>query len=348
MPETNKRLVICCDGTWNSPEQHHVTNVVRTARALRPVDDQGVPQVVFYDWGIGSYGDRIRGGMLGTGIDKNIQDAYRFLVHNYSHRDEIFLFGFSRGAYTARSLAGLIRNAGVLKKIHADRIPAAYRMYRRRAGPDVPTALEFRREYSQEVRIRFVGVWDTVGALGVPSQIFEAMGGNRKYVFHDTSLSRIIENACHAVAIDEKRIDFEPTLWKQLPKDGQTIEQQWFAGVHGDVGGGNADPGLAHVALQWMWSRAAAHGLAFDDRYRNAKVRPDPLGKLHRSWTGMYRVKGRHVRPIGKLLPGMETVHDSVRERCVGMQGYRPANLVRFLSGNPQPDWPVDWPPAAE
>lgn len=341
MPDTTKRLVVCCDGTWNSPEQHHVTNVVRTARAVRPTDDEGVTQVVFYDWGIGSYGDKIRGGMLGAGIDKNVQDAYRFLVHNYSHGDEIFLFGFSRGAYTARSLAGLIRNAGLLKKNHADRIPAAYGMYRRRAGPDVPTALEFRHDYSQEVRIRFVGVWDTVGSLGVPSRIFEAMGGNRKHAFHDTSLSGIIENACHAVAIDEKRIDFEPTLWKRLPKDGQTIEQQWFAGVHGDVGGGNADPGLADVALHWMWSRAAGHGLAFDDSYRNAKVRPNPMGKLHRSWTGMYRVKGRHIRPIGELAPGLESVHSTVRERFLGVPEYRPKNLQTWLKKRPQSDWPV-------
>ena len=102
MPEFSKRLVICCDGTWNSPEQHHVTNVVRTARAVLPTDEAGTPQVVFYDWGIGSYHDKLRGGMLGAGIDKNIQDAYRFLVHNYAAGDQIYLFGFSRGAYTAR------------------------------------------------------------------------------------------------------------------------------------------------------------------------------------------------------------------------------------------------------
>ena len=338
MPETGKRLVVCCDGTWNSPEQHHVTNVVRTARALRPADGRGVPQVVFYDWGIGSYGGKIRGGMLGAGIDKNIQDAYRFLVHNYSDGDEIFLFGFSRGAYAARSLAGLIRSAGLLAKRHAGRIPAAFGMYRRRAGPDTPAARRFRRGYSNEVRIRFIGVWDTVGALGVPSRIYEAMGGNRRYAFHDTSLSGIIDHACHAVAIDEQRIDFEPTLWRRLPKPGQTIEQQWFAGVHGDVGGGNADAGLADIALDWMWSRASTHGLAFDDDYRSVKVRPNPLGNLHRSWTGMYRVKGRHIRPIGELPAGLETVHSSVRERLRGVSSYRPENLLTLLEANPQPD----------
>ena len=340
MPETAKRLVVCCDGTWNSPEHHHVTNVVRTARALRPSDGRGVPQVVFYDWGIGSYGDKVRGGMLGVGIDKNIQDAYRFLVHNYSPGDEIFLFDFSRGAYTVRSLAGLIRNAGLLRKMHADRIPAAYGTYRRSAGPDAPGALRFRRDHSRAARIRFVGVWDTVGALGVPSRIYQAMGGNRRYAFHDTSLSSVIDHACHAVAIDEKRIDFEPTLWSRAPREGQTLEQRWFAGVHGDVGGGNAEPGLADVALQWMWSRASACGLAFDDTYRQEKLSPDPLGRLHRSWTGMYRVKGRHERPIGRLAPGLESLHGSVRERWRAMPGYRPRNLAAYLEAQ-RPGWPV-------
>jgi len=187
-------------------------------------------------------------------------------------------------------------------------------------------------------------VWDTVGALGVPSKIFEAMGGNRRYAFHDTSLSKIIDHACHAVAIDEKRVDFEPTLWQRAPRDGQTIEQIWFAGVHGDVGGGNADAGLADTALQWMWSRAERLGLAFDDSYRDAKVHPNALGKLHRSWTGMYRARGKHIRPIGKLPAGLESIHASVRERYLGLSDYRPDNLVAYLKAKPRADWPVSPP----
>ena len=170
---TKKRIIICSDGTWNNPEQKNVTNVVRTARAIRPVDRRGMPQLVFYDWGVGSegVGNKVAGGVLGKGIDKNIQDAYRFIVHNYVDGDEIYLFGFSRGAYTARSTAGLIRNIGILKKIHAHLIPRGYKLYRQKSKPDAPTAIEFRRKYSHEVRIAFVGVWDTVGALGIPSRI---------------------------------------------------------------------------------------------------------------------------------------------------------------------------------
>lgn len=334
MPQFNKRLIVCCDGTWNSPEQHHVTNVVRTARAVLAADDYGVPQIVFYDWGIGSYSGKLTGGMLGAGIDKNIQDAYRFLVHNYLPGDEVFLFGFSRGAYTARSLVGLIRNAGLLRKINADLIPKAYALYRQPAQPDAPSAVRFREAHSWEkweVRIAFIGVWDTVGALGVPSQIVRRMGGNQRHAFHDTSLSGIIDHACHAVAIDEQRVDFEPALWTRLPKPGQVIEQQWFAGVHGDVGGGNGDSGLSDTALEWIWSQAERQGLALDDNYRRQAVKPNPLGKLHRSWTGMYRMKGRRRRPLGELPPELEGTHPSVRQRYEGMPSYRPRNLTAHL-----------------
>ena len=330
-----KRLVICCDGTWNSPETRHVTNVARTARALLPADPQGVQQIVFYDWGVGSDGRKVMGGMIGAGLDKNIQDAYRFLVHNYAHGDEIYLFGFSRGAYTVRSLAGFVRKAGLLRKSKARLIPDAYRLYRRRGAPDSEAARAFRSAHAREIRITFVGVWDTVGALGIPSRILKAITRNRRYAFHDTSLGEVIRHACHAVAIDEKRIDFKPTLWKRAPGPRQTIEQQWFAGVHGDVGGGYPETGLSDIALSWMWSRAAALGLAFNRAYARRHVRPDPLGKLHRSWTGMYRVKGRHHRPIGALPPGLESIHPSVRERYERLDSYRPKKLVEFLAANP-------------
>ena len=341
MPQVNKRLVICCDGTWNGPEQHHVTNVVRTARAVRPADDGGVPQIVFYDWGIGSYSGKLAGGLLGAGIDKNIQDAYRFLVHNYLPGDEIFLFGFSRGAYTARSLVGFIRNAGLLRKIDAELIPKAYGFYRRPAQPDAPSAVRFRNAHSREIRIAFIGVWDTVGALGIPSQIVKQMGGNRRYAFHDASLSGIIDQACHAVAIDEQRVDFEPALWERLPKPGQVIEQRWFAGVHGDVGGGNSDSGLSDTALEWIWTQAESRGLALDKDYWQKVVRPNPLGKLHRSWSGMYRVKGRRRRPIGKLPPELESIHPSVRQRWDGVADYRPANLAVYLDQRGDLAWPA-------
>ena len=206
--------------------------------------------------------------------------------------------------------------------------------------PDAPTAIEFRRKYSQEVRIAFVGVWDTVGALGIPSRILRHLN-KKKYAFHDTSLSKIIAHACHAVAIDEKRVDFKPTLWERLPREGQRIEQLWFAGVHCDVGGGYAEKGLSDTALRWMWSRAASHGLAFDRRYQRRYVAANPLDKLHRSWKGIYWAKGTHHRPMGELPPQLRGLHSSVRERYLRKRDYRPKKLVAFLKRYPQPGWPA-------
>ena len=122
-----KRIAIFADGTWNSPEKGEATNVLQMARAVRPMGN-GVEQVAFYDWGVGTDRKEMTGGISGEGIDKNIMDCYRFLVHNYHSGDKLYFFGFSRGAYTARSLAGFIRNCGLLKRRHAGQIPAAYRL----------------------------------------------------------------------------------------------------------------------------------------------------------------------------------------------------------------------------
>jgi uncharacterized protein (DUF2235 family) len=329
-----KRIVICCDGTWNNPEQKYVTNVVKIARAVRVSDADGAAQILFYDWGVGSEGrgDRFPGGAFGAGLDKNIQDGYRFLVHNYAAGDEIFLFGFSRGAYTARSIAGLIRNAGILHKKHSDKIPAAYRMYRTKAKPDVPSALRFRQDYSHARQsIKFVGVWDTVGALGIPLRIMRD-GNQRKYSFHDTTLSRLIENGFHAAAIDERRLDFKPALWSTAPRGRQHIEQMWFVGVHCDVGGGYEEKGLSDCAFQWMIEKAKICGLAFDDTFLDSLVTPDAQGKIHKSYRGVYWLKGQYVRPIGRLHESLEKIHSSVMDRYQTLDDYRPVNLVSYVS----------------
>lgn len=332
MNPRNKRLILCCDGTWNNPEQKHVTNVVKISRAIRPVARDGRQQIVFYDWGVGSEGvtTRLSGGTLGKGLDKNVQDAFRFLVHNYSKGDEIFLFGFSRGGYTARSIAGLIRNAGILKKANAHLIKKAYELYRSKEKPDAASAKAFRKRYSREANIKFVGVWDTVGSLGIPLRIARHLN-KKKYSFHDTSLSKIIQNACHALAIDEKRRDFKPTLWKRPPKGSQTIEQTWFAGVHCDIGGGYKEEGLSDTSLKWMCDRAKSRGLSFDAGFLRRSVRPNPNDKLHKSYTGIYWAKGKHIRPIGELPRGLEKIHPSVLMRFRRKRNYRPKNLLSLL-----------------
>ncbi len=329
-----KRIIICSDGTWNSPEKELVSNVTKTARAIQPTDKQGVIQTVFYDWGLGSYHDERVAGITGKGIDKNIRDGYRFLVHNYQTGDEVFLFGYSRGAYTARSLGGFIRNCGILKSEHADRIPEAYSLYRnRREKPWQERSREFRRSYSYQPNITFMGVWDTVGALGIPLNILED-GNLKKRQFHDTSLSRIIKYGCHAMGIDEVRDDFRPTYWIGSPSRGQTIKQAWFAGTHGNVGGGLKDTGLSDITLYWMLTHAEKAGLAINKPYLRRIMHSNPEGQIHQSRTGIYKLRPTYERPIGMLGPRLEEIHSSVKKRWEAKKSYRPKNLQRCLEQN--------------
>ncbi|MFQ5767440.1 MAG: DUF2235 domain-containing protein [Acidobacteriota bacterium] len=326
-----KRLIICSDGTWNHPDSGYPTNVIKTARAIRTRSPDGSDQVVFYHRGVGAGpgSDRLAGGAFGNGIDRNIQDAYRFLVHNYTPGDAIFLLGFSRGAFTVRSLAGLIRNCGLLKKARGGLIPEAYALYRSRHHPDSSRARRFRALHARPVRIRFMGVWDTVGALGIPLGLFKRFNVE-KYCFHDTRISSIILKAYHAVAIDEKRKSFAPTLWKTRQRRRGTA-QVWFAGVHSDVGGGYRETGLADIAWKWMLARAKENGLSVDRKYIKTTMSGTTRRILHRSLTGAFRVLGREDRIIGEKNPADEYVHRSAVLRLEAVRSYSPRNLRTYL-----------------
>lgn len=269
-----KRLIICADGTWGSPETKHPSNVVRLTRAIAsygfscgtPNEQAKDEQIVYYNWGIGTDADKHFAAITGAGIDKNIQDCYRFLVHNFALGDELFFFGFSRGAYTVRSLAGLVRNAGILKSNKAERIPEAYAMYRRRgraASPDSLAAEDFRHQYCHADRtpLAFIGVWETVGTLGLPTPFWGSLN-KRSFLFHDTALSSSVKTARHALALDERRSDFAPCLWQ--PKTGVDLKQSWFVGSHSDVGGGNANTALSTLPLVWLAGEAQSQGLRLD------------------------------------------------------------------------------------
>lgn len=210
-----KRLVVCCDGTWNFADQPSKTNVAKVALSVLPGFAAGKEQRVHYHSGVGTRRrERLRGGAFGAGLSRNVVDAYRFLVETYEPDDELFLFGFSRGAFTARSLAGLVRNGGILRREHADRIPEAWALYRDRIEqPNGAAATLFRRSYARETEIRFIGVWDTVGALGIPVPgptwlQPAAHRFNRRWAFHNTELSSWVRAAFHALAIDEQRSAF--------------------------------------------------------------------------------------------------------------------------------------------
>ena len=304
-----KRIAIFADGTWNSPEKGGATNVLRMTRAVQP-EAGGVEQVAFYDWGVGTDRKKLTGGISGVGIDKNIMDCYRFIVHNYDAGDQLFFFGFSRGAYTVRSLAGFIRNCGLLRRPHAHRIGEAFKLYRKRtkaSGPNESEAKAFRRRYAVAdiTPIEFVGAWDTVGSLGIPVPFWGTLN-DRKFLFHDTEPSKIVQHARHAVSIDENREDFKPVLWSAKPSID--LQQVWFAGVHSDVGGGYKNHGLSDCASHWMVQEAASFGLQFESHFLDT-IKPKPSSKMHNERNGIYLARDSIVREISG------PVHSSVKER---------------------------------
>jgi uncharacterized protein (DUF2235 family) len=339
-----KRLVICCDGTWNSLGQPAPTNVVRVRNAVAGTDPAGVRQLVHYRAGVGAGKkllEHLAGGLFGVGLSAAVRDAYRFVVENYEPGDELFFFGFSRGAYTARSTVGLIRNCGVLRPGEAHRIDEAYRLYRDRdpaTGPASPAARRFRRDHAHEdeTPVRFVGVWDTVGALGIPMS-----GGrlvnllNRRWRFHDTQLARTVQSAFQALAVDEHRKSFAPAIWAPCPDDDgtQQREQVWFAGAHSDVGGGYPEPELANLALGWMAGRAEKCGLVFrPDAFAGPPPRNE-LAVLHRSLNAFFRCFGSVDREVGRTDPASEAVASCVQLRHRRMRPpYEPATLTAYFA----------------
>jgi uncharacterized protein (DUF2235 family) len=265
-----KRIVVCCDGTWNNDDlQTEDTNVAQIARSIHGSVDTGEAsfQVVLYLRGVGTTGLKLGTfieGATGLGIDDNIRSGYQFIAQNYVPGDEIFLFGFSRGAFTARSLVGLISACGVLKRPFLASLPDAWAYYRspRPHSPEV-FADRYKTQTHDSVTIKFVGVWDTVGSLGIPGALL-ADANKKAFAFHDTSPCSIVETAVQALAIDEHRHNFIPTYWTGTAPPGSSVQQVWFAGAHADVGGGYRTRTLANIPLVWMARKAAAAGLAID------------------------------------------------------------------------------------
>jgi uncharacterized protein (DUF2235 family) len=343
-----KRIAVFCDGTWNKPDQEEdgktcPTNVARLHAAVALKDSGGMEQRALYLPGVGTgLFDRIRGGFFGWGLSEKVKDAYRFLIECYDPGDELFLFGFSRGAYTARSTVGLIRNSGLLKREFANQLDAAYRLYRRRDDAAHPSSAEserFRKSYSHEPRVKFIGVWDTVGALGIPLDAFRIL--NYPWRFHDVRLSRRVDHAFQAIAIDERRRPFKPTIWEQHEEaQGQVLEQVWFSGAHSNVGGGYAETGLSDIALLWMAGKAGGCGLAFEQERLLATVHPNPLGKIRDSQTWFYRLLGDYLRPIGKLKNSRESAastailrQEKLDQQTMLARAYDPRNLRSFRAG---------------
>lgn len=299
-----KKLIVFFDGTWNREDQFDrasgqpcPTNITKLFEATLPADTQDHSQIVHYVRGIGTKrAERLRGGGFGHGISANIKEGYRFLVSNYVAGDEIFIFGFSRGAYTARSLAGMIRNCGILKREKMHLIHEAFENYKNRApdwSPSASNAVDFRQAHTwRNETIKFLGVFDTVGALGAPFGAAMSWIAEKVYQikFHDTQISSIIENAYHAVAVDEHRLPFQPTLIEPNTRHNPSnFEQKWFPGVHSNIGGGYDCTGLSDLALAWMADKAGACGLNIDlSRISDPVFNPNVLEAPKKSLTLWY------------------------------------------------------------
>lgn len=330
-------IVICSDGTWNRPEEDlekdFPTNVLKLSRAIKP-SANNVKQHVFYDWGLGSYHNAASAGATGSGIHKNIMDGYRYIVQNYTKNDDIYLFGFSRGAYTARAISGLINNCGILKRENAQLIIKAWKIYKntsKKNHPNGASAVQFRKDYCHASRkVHFIGVWDTVGALGIP---FSMMGlFDRTDEFYDTKMGPNITYARHALSIDEQRKDFEPTIWQ--PRNEVDLKQVWFSGVHTDVGGSyppDKRTGFrsSDTPLKWMLDEANKAGLKLETHIRN-ELTDGSKGSIHKSRKHVYRLKSPlHRSLVFKNTPTI--IHPSVKSRYETDSGYRPPKLKALV-----------------
>lgn len=280
-----KRLVLFFDGTWNTETvEGEVTNVFELKRLveaanLSPNPTNSIEQRIFYDQGVGTKGpiDNVLGGMLGVGLSRNVKEGYRFLSQFFESKggepDEIYIFGFSRGAFTARSLAGFIAASGLLKQQNCDEetLQRAWRYYRTPVKKRMPAdKARLKALCNEGVCIDLLGVFDTVGSLGIPTGTAGNWAGYFDR-FHDTKLGSAVDVALHAIALDEHRTPFEPALFVRPDHHGnKLVEQAWFPGVHSDVGGGYPARGtkgrapISRISLDWMVKRIRASGVGLE------------------------------------------------------------------------------------
>lgn len=346
-----KRIAIFADGTWQAEDSANISNIVVLKNAVKPVAADGTRQITAYHIGVGADTAKLLAyleGAFGLGVSNDIKDLYSSLIKRYVGRsdnrqpDELYIFGFSRGAFTARSLAGLIRHCGVLRPEHIGKVKEAFGLYIAQdalGDADSETVKSFRQQYAwpefsdpKVFNTHFVGVFDTVGSLGIPIAYKFNAG------FHDTTLSPYVHHACQALAIDEQRGNFKPCLWQQHPNalPGQQMVQAWFPGVHCDVGGGYAQTGLADCTLNWMAEYARAAGLDID---AGSFPDPNPDGTLHDSLTGLYKILPSERRTIGQTMPNTQPqrIHTDAFVRMHWSPQYRPENLETYLADHMPP-----------
>ncbi|KAK5118008.1 hypothetical protein LTR62_004052 [Meristemomyces frigidus] len=375
-PPPSKRLILCEDGTWLNSDSGHLkgslaipSNITRLSRAIKPVSSDGIPQVVYYHYGVGAGGgvvEKVTSGFSGAGLSEIVREGYQYVADNWSEGDEIFIFGFSRGAYTARAIAGLISEVGLLTKKGLPFLPEIFRDVQHKHDrnyvpkhPDVPfpdKPLASDPEYKHELQrrrltvlnvpIKVIGVFDTVGSLGTPKigwleRVGLQSGAMKELSFYDTSLGNCIEYAFQALALDERRYAFQPTLWEKLEGNRTILRQVWFPGAHANIG--YEDQQIATITLAWMMAQVQPY-LDMDINYlldqwedaedfyeqHDEKVRPWSFGKIFNGLAGIYSLGGSKTRTPGRycmydpdngkptnepLIDTHEYVHPSVRAR---------------------------------
>ena len=319
----NKKIVVCMDGTWNEPEEvsayskfkEEPTNVLKVVRGVKPRDNRGTVQITYYHTGVGTdagFYDKYIGGAVGAGISNDIKDAYRFVANNYLPGDRLYIFGFSRGAFSARSLAGFIGSIGLMDKKHLAWLPDAYDLYH--TDPAKRQTSEIKKEMdkagircARDIPIHFVGVWDTVGALGAPTPLLKWL--SRFWVkFHDTGLGKDVKHAYHALAIDERRRPFKPDLWTAKGDPEQVVEQVWFAGVHSNIGGSYRNRVLSDIALKWMVERAEECGLEFKEHLHTLEPEQISNGRVEPSYSLVYKaLRALNVKPYDREIGDQQT-----------------------------------------
>lgn len=375
-----KRIVICMDGTWQTLSQDQLTNIGIISRSVahtvQEPDPAGgtrdVQQVVIYTHGVGSNigavarrrllgnlsaaFNRLAGGVFGEGLEDGVVDTYLRLAFNYEAGDEIFIFGFSRGAFAARRLAGFINTAGIVSRRHVEKAWMGYSIYHEEPGSDASEdekrehaerAAQFRRLYGKGERnpdgtrrqtedvpkITFLGVFDTVVQRGLTDILASATPwGRRRYRFNNVSMCPNVEAARHAVAIDENRVNFPPTLWRDLDELNNCarqrpgadphryyFEQRWFVGAHSDIGGGRGSA-LSAPALKWVTDGAAEQGLRF------------------------YGTYGEDESPLSEMLREAGICYDARITRPSFWKSLQPINF----RGRPRKVWTERTPPTLE
>lgn len=370
-----KHLIICLDGTWsdaNAPAPQ--TNIAILAGVIDPNPDGAPEQRVYYDAGVGTGGliDRIAGGVFGKGLSANVLAAYRFLSQFYAPGDNIYVFGYSRGAFTARSLCGFLSASGLLTAdmCNAANQEFAWNYYRTPPKQRFPAdRARLKRITHPDPRVRFLGVFDTVGALGIPRSFMSRIG-RRSLQFHDADVSSIVDHSCHALAIDEYRLEFEASVWTEpRHRKYHSVEQAWFPGSHANIGGGCADRGLSDLALEWMLKRLERHSpelkLAPKETWAQP-LSPDYRGRLYdeRSWM-FWRSRWRplvrlinrceiggarffrlpqirpHSRPIGEMVHWSALARWEETKANRRWQRYQPRNLLAALKSVQESGTPV-------